>query len=81
MGQDGILSYNVRLKVYNMLGVEVATLVDGMQDAGYKSVTFNVAATNLVALPSGIYFYKLTAVPSTGSGQLYTDAKKLLLVK
>jgi photosystem II stability/assembly factor-like uncharacterized protein len=59
----------VTLKVYYVLGKEIVTLVNGMQTAGYKSVSFD--ATNI---PSGMYFYRLT------SGT-FTDVKKMLLVK
>jgi hypothetical protein len=52
-----------------VLGKEIVTLVNGMQTAGYKSVSFD--ATNI---PSGMYFYRLT------SGT-FTDVKKMLLVK
>ena len=54
------ISYNlerknkVRLTVYDLLGREIAVLVNGTQEAGLHSVQFN--AENL---PSGIYFYKL----------------------
>lgn len=48
-------SGKVSLKIYNALGVEVATLVNGNQDAGSYNLHFN--GTNLA---SGIYFYKLT---------------------
>jgi hypothetical protein len=59
----------VTLKVYDMLGKEVASLVNGRKEPGNYSVTFN--AENL---PSGIYVYKLTA------GK-FTTTKKLLLIK
>ncbi|MBA4312481.1 MAG: hypothetical protein C0417_07605 [Chlorobiaceae bacterium] len=59
----------VKLKIYNLLGQEVATLVDEMQEAGYKSVEWHAGA-----LPSGVYIYRLSA----GS---FTDLKKLILVK
>ncbi|MGA2622716.1 MAG: T9SS type A sorting domain-containing protein [Bacteroidota bacterium] len=59
----------VRLAVYDMLGREVATLVNGAQEAGYKSVEFSAAN-----LPSGIYTYRLTA-------GTYVEVKKMLLLK
>ncbi len=63
----------VTLKVYDVLGREVATLVNRKQAPGNYSVTFN---TNSVAgsLPSGIYFYRLQA------GE-FTRTKKMILLK
>ncbi len=62
-------SGNVKLSVFNVLGQEVATLVNGIQDAGVKTITFD--ATNL---PSGMYIYKL-------SSGLFSEVKKMMLTK
>ncbi|MBI4546708.1 MAG: T9SS type A sorting domain-containing protein [Ignavibacteriae bacterium] len=59
----------VRLNVYNLLGQSVRTLVDEVQEAGYRSVEFDASG-----LPSGVYYYRLSA----GS---FLDTKKLLLIK
>lgn len=60
---------NVSLKVYDVLGKEVAVLVDEYKVAGRYSVNFN--GSNLA---SGIYLYKL----QTGN---FTSTKKLVLMK
>jgi hypothetical protein len=60
---------NVVLKVYNVLGREVATLVNEKQAAGKYSVTWNAAS-----MPSGVYFYRLQAGAHSGT-------KKLVLLK
>jgi hypothetical protein len=59
----------VSLKVYNILGQEIATLVDGQQDAGYKSVKYDMST-----MPSGVYLYRLTA-------GTFTDLRKMILMK
>jgi hypothetical protein len=59
----------VTLKVFDMLGTEVSSLVNENQEEGSYSVTFNASE-----LPSGIYFYTLT------SGN-FIDTKKLILLK
>ncbi len=60
---------NVTLKVYNMLGQDVATLVNGYQAANTYNVNFNASG-----LSSGVYFYKLSA----GSNEMI---KKMVLMK
>lgn len=65
----------VTLKVYDVLGREVATLIDGMQDAGYKIHEWNASGN-----ASGVYFYKLTVVGQNGI-MSYSDTKKMLLLR
>ncbi len=60
---------SVMLKVYDMLGKEVATLVDGKQPAGSHTVTFDASR-----LSSGVYLYKLI------SGR-FVETKKMVLLK
>jgi hemolysin activation/secretion protein len=63
----------VSLKVYNLLGLEVATLVNGRQEAGSYTVPFGIN-TGTFGLSSGVYFYRLEA----GS---FVSTKKLILMK
>jgi hypothetical protein len=66
---------HVTLKVYDMLGREVANLVEGMKEAGYYTATFNAAK-----LASGVYFARFVAQPEGGS-QPFVQVKKLLMTK
>lgn len=59
----------VKLRVFNMLGEEVAELVNENQSEGYHSVEFNAND-----LPSGIYIYQIR------SGD-FSDIKKMMLAK
>jgi hypothetical protein len=59
----------VSLKVYNLLGQDVATLVNDRQEAGNYTVPFNA-----IKFSSGVYFYRLEA----GS---FVSMKKLVLMK
>jgi len=59
----------VRLVIYDVLGNEVAALVNEEKPAGVYEVEFNASS-----LPSGVYFYKLQA----GN---FVETKKLILIK
>jgi len=59
----------VTLKVFNVLGQEVATLVDEKREAGRYEVQWDASA-----LPSGMYFYRLQA-------SSLVETKKLLLLR
>ncbi|MFQ5868559.1 MAG: T9SS type A sorting domain-containing protein, partial [Candidatus Zixiibacteriota bacterium] len=60
---------NISLKVYDICGRLVVTLVDGQTDAGQQVVAWDAST-----FPSGVYFYKLTAGD-------FTAAKRTMLVK
>ena len=59
----------VTLKIYDMLGTEVVSLVNERKEPGNYTVTFNAAN-----LPSGIYVYRLIT-------NNFVDSKKLILMK
>ena len=59
----------VTLKVYNIIGKEISTLVNGIKQTGNYKVKFNSSE-----LPSGIYIYKLTA-------DKFINSKKMILLK
>ena len=67
----------VAIKIYDVLGNEIATLVNEEKPTGSYEVEFD--GTNL---PSSIYFYRLQAgSPSAGSGQSFVETKKMVLLK
>jgi hypothetical protein len=70
----------VRLSVYNALGQEVATLVNGQVGAGSQSVAWNASNRTGSALPSGIYFYRVQAT-SVSSGKEFSETKRMMLMK
>jgi hypothetical protein len=55
----------VRLEVYDMLGREVARLVEGAQAAGVQEAVFDAAH-----LPSGVYLYRIEAGGQVQTGRL-----------
>jgi hypothetical protein len=61
----------VSMKIYNILGKEVAVLLNEQKNPGEYEITFNSSKYNLA---SGVYFYKLTA-----GG--FTSVKKMMLLK
>jgi flagellar hook assembly protein FlgD len=65
---------NVNITIYDMMGRQVKTLVNGSQNAGYKSIQWN--ATNNAGQPvsAGLYLYTIKA------GK-YRQTKKMVLLK
>jgi hypothetical protein len=67
----------VSLKIYNVMGQEISTMVNEEQQPGFYSVTWDASA-----YPSGVYYYRLTARQQDG-GQAgeYSATRKLVLMK
>ena len=68
---SGFSLSNVTLKVYDILGREVATLVNEQQKPGYYEVQFT---SNNVQLTSGVYFYRIQAGD-------FVETKKMILLR
>jgi len=64
----------VSLKVFDVLGQEVANLVNGNLVAGLHKVNFNASALN-----SGVYMYRIEATGNNGTN--FTSVKKMILTK
>lgn len=63
----------VTITLYNILGEEVATIINEVKDAGYYSAEFDGSS-----LASGMYFYR---IHSEGEGQRFMKTMKMILVK
>ncbi len=67
----------VTIKVFDVLGKEIATLVNENKSAGYYKVDFDASR-----LTSGVYIYTISVNnPSSNSGHGFTQSRKMLLMK
>jgi hypothetical protein len=69
----------VTLKIFNVLGQEVSTLVDGLEKAGYKSVQWDARTGRGATAASGVYFARLDA--KGANGESFSQVRKLILMK
>lgn len=69
----------VTLKIYDILGSEIETLYNGIQDPGEYNLRFNAQKSGRV-ISSGIYFYTINAVPLNGK-EAYINTIKMLYLK
>jgi hypothetical protein len=78
-----VISYSVlrnsfvSVKIYNILGKEIAILVNSVQTSGLYNVTLNSSNLNL---SSGIYIYTLTAI-ETNSNNVFRETKVMNYIK
>ena len=69
---------NVNIKIYNIKGAVVRTLVNGQLNAAYHEVVWDGKDNAGRITSSGLYFYKMD---SEGNSGRYTSTKKMILLK
>ncbi len=71
---------HVELRVFNLLGKEVRRLVEATQTAGTHKAQWDGKDERGVALPVGVYFYRMEATPQQRGGEKTSFIKKLTLL-
>ena len=71
----------ITVKVYSILGSEVATLIDREQGAGSYRLVWNGRDSAGRGLSSGVYFLRMEGQSLDNSGQRFLQVQKMLLVK
>ena len=66
----------VSLRIYNLLGQVVVTLCEDIQSCGYRSIEWQAEG-----IASGVYLYRIEAVSVSEPGRIFTQVKKLILLR
>ena len=69
----------VTIEIYNILGQQVAKLVNDKQPPGYYSVRWEGLNSNGYNVSNGMYFYRMVA--QSGEGRLFVKSRKMLFIK
>ena len=70
----------VKITIYNMIGQEIAVVLDGLESAGFQKVIWEGKNNAGVSLVSGLYFIKMEA-EGLNSGEKYSSIKKILYIR
>jgi len=70
------VSSKIMLKIYDVLGREVATLVDETRAAGFYNTSLEGSK-----LVSGVYYYRLTAMSMENPSRIFDQVKKTILMR
>jgi hypothetical protein len=75
------------LKVFDVLGREIATLVNEWKEAGSHSITFDIRPDSAFAegtfdiVSSGVYFYRMSASNRAGQKDKFVEVKRMVLLR
>ncbi len=72
---------HVSLRVYDLSGTVVRTLVEAVEESGFRTATWDGRDDRGRQVASGIYFYKLEVLPEEGEAQRLTAARKTVLLR
>ena len=78
MAFEMLTSGFVTLKVFDLLGREIQTLVDEEMPSGVYSVRWNGETDNGQSAPSGMYFVRMVVA---ANGKQFSEVRKLMLLK
>ncbi len=88
LGELTIINYQlpkpvrITLRIYDLSGRVVRTLVDEKQEPGYYSVTWDLRGATGERLPDGVYLYRLKACPEHGRGTgQFIRTRKMVVVR
>jgi hypothetical protein len=70
----------VTIKIFNVLGQEVRTLINDVQDVGMQTIRWNSTDNTGAAIPSGVYYYRIQTFDLTEQRSLFTSVRKMLLL-
>jgi hypothetical protein len=71
----------VRLSILNILGQNVATLIDGEREAGRFQLSWNGASGNRIPAGSGVFFVRLDATGLDAATEHYSAVKKIIMLR
>lgn len=69
---------HVTITVYSVIGREIATLIDEEQSAGIHEVQWVIPQQGIA---SGVYYYRIEAVPVDGQEESFTEIKPMVILK
>lgn len=66
----------VKLSIFNLLGQKIETLVDGVEPPGFNHIVWNANRIN-----TGVYYYRIEAIPLNNTSPSFSQVKRLMYVK